>query len=66
VLEAELHIDGAMVERFQLPTRESARRFIPVYRYELAPGRHEARVRITNPSDAAHLRLDYAIVYGAR
>ncbi|HJS73688.1 MAG TPA: ADP-ribosylglycohydrolase family protein [Vicinamibacteria bacterium] len=66
VLEAELYVDGTMVERFQLPTRESARRFIPVYRYELSPGRHEARVRITNPSDAAHLRLDYAIVYGAR
>jgi hypothetical protein len=64
VMEAELHVDGALVERFQLPTRESARRFVPVYRYELSPGRHEARIRIANPKDAAHLRLDYAIVYG--
>ncbi len=66
VMEAELYIDGALVESFRLPTRESARRFIPVYRYELAPGRHEARVRIANPSDAHHLRLDYVIVYGPR
>jgi hypothetical protein len=66
VMEAELYVDGALIERFPLPTRESARRFIPVYRYELSPGRHEARIRIANPSDATHLRLDYAIVYGAR
>jgi ADP-ribosylglycohydrolase len=66
VMEAELYVDGALIERFNLPTRESARRFIPVYRYALPPGRHEARVRIANPSEAAHLRLDYVIVYGAR
>jgi hypothetical protein len=66
VLKAELHIDGALVERFDLPTNASARRFIPVFRYELRPGRHEARVRIANPSDGAYLRLDYAILYGRR
>ncbi len=66
VLEAELHIDGKLVEKFDLPTNASARRFIPVYRYELPPGRHQAEVRITNPSDAAHLFLDYVIVYGPR
>jgi hypothetical protein len=66
VLKVELHIDGTLVETFELPTNESARRFVPVFRYELAPGRHEARVRVTNPSEAAYLRLDYAIVYGPR
>ena len=66
VLEAELYVDGALVERFDLPTNQSARRFIPVYRYELQPGHHEARVRIANPSDAALLWLDYVIIYGAR
>jgi hypothetical protein len=64
VLKAELFIDGALAESFDLPTNQSARRFIPVYRYELAPGRHEAMVRIANPSNAAHLWLDYVIVYG--
>jgi hypothetical protein len=66
VLKVELHIDGTLVETFELPTNESARRFVPVFRYELAPGRHEARVRVANPSEAAYLRLDYAIVYGPR
>ena len=66
MLEAELYVDGTLVESFNLPTNESARRFIPVYRYELRPGRHEARVRIANPSEAAHLWLDYVIVYGPR
>jgi hypothetical protein len=66
VLEAELYVDGALVESFDLPTNASARRFIPVYRYELRPGPHDVRVRIANPSDAAHLWLDYVIVYGAR
>jgi hypothetical protein len=64
VLKAELFIDGVLAERFDLPTNQTARRFIPVYRYELAPGRHQARVSIANPSDAAHLWLDYVIVYG--
>jgi hypothetical protein len=66
VLQAELYLDGALVERFNLPTNQSARRFIPVFRYELRPGRHEARVRIANPSDSALLWLDYVIVYGPR
>jgi hypothetical protein len=66
VLEAELYVDGALVESFNLPTNASARRFIPVYRYEIPPGRHEARVRISNPSEAALLWLDYVIVYGPR
>jgi hypothetical protein len=66
VLNAELFIDGVLAESFDLPTNQSARRFIPVYRYELAPGRHEARVRIANPSTAANLWLDYVIVYGPR
>jgi hypothetical protein len=66
VLDAELYVDGALVERFKLPTNQSARRFVPVFRYELRPGRHEARVRIANPSEAAHLFLDYVIVYGPR
>jgi len=66
VLEAQLYVDGTLVESFNLPTNQSARRFVPVYRYELPPGRHEARVRIANPSEAAHLWLDYVIVYGPR
>lgn len=66
VLEAELFVDGALVERMKLPTNQSARRFIPVYRYELRPGPHDARVVISNPSDGAHLWLDYVIVYGPR
>jgi hypothetical protein len=66
VLKARLFLDGELVESFDLPTNESARRFIPVFRYELPPGRHEARVRIENPSDGAHLWLDSVIVYGRR
>jgi hypothetical protein len=66
VLEAELYVDGKLAEKFALPTNASARRFVPVYRYELPPGRHEVKVLITNPSDLAHLFLDYAIVYGPR
>ena len=63
VLELELYIDSELVETFPMPTSVNDRRFIPVWRYQLEPGAHQARLVITNPTEGAHLWLDYAIIY---
>jgi len=60
---AELYIDGELDEQFPLPSRFTERRFTPFWKYQLAPGPHEIRIVLTNPSPDAHLWLDYAIVY---
>ena len=65
VLRARLYVDGQVVEEFPLPTALSARRFIPLWRYQLEEGEHEVRVVLENGGDDAYLYLDYAIVYGA-
>jgi hypothetical protein len=63
VLRARLYVDGDAVEEFPLPTARSSRRFIPVWRYQLDPGAHEVRVVIENPTEAAYVYFDYAIIY---
>ncbi len=60
---AELSFDSKLVETFGLPTAVNDRRFVPVWRYQLDTGQHEARLVITNPTEGAYLWLDYVIIY---
>ena len=63
VLEAELYVDGKRLEKFNLSTNASARRFIPVYRYELRPGRHQAR-RASQTHECAQSSCTPAVLEG--
>lgn len=63
VLEAEVYIDGELVETTKLPTAEHARKFIPFWRYELPRGQHTVRLKIVNPSETAYVQLHRAVIY---
>jgi hypothetical protein len=63
VFEAEMYIDGQLVEKAKLPTAENKRRFTPFWRYQLPKGKHKVVVKILNPVDYAQPEIRYAIIY---
>ena len=65
VFEAELHVDGELVETATWPTDFVKRRFYLFWKYALSDDDHDVEIRLTNPSDEASVLLDTVIVYGA-
>ena len=65
VFEAELHVDGELVETATWPTNFVTRRFYLFWKYALSDGDHAVEIKLTNPSDEANVFLDTVIVYGA-
>ena len=65
VFEAELHVDGELVETAKWPTEFITRRFYLFWKYALEDGPHRVEVRLVNPTDDARVTLDSIVVYGA-
>ncbi len=65
LLVAEMFIDGERIETTELPTDFTKRKFVPFWRYQLEDGKHTVRIRIENPTVAATLHLERAIIYGS-
>ena len=64
VFEAELHVDGELVETATWPTNFVTRRFYLFWKYELPDGQHSVEVKILNPSEDANVLLDGITIYG--
>ena len=62
-LKAEISIDGKLVETVRFPSDFTTRRFYLFWKYQLGMAKHKVKVKVLNPTDAATLRLDYAITY---
>ncbi len=62
--EAELYIDGNLVETSPLPTEFRTRKFTPFWKYQLKPGNHTVRINVKNPTEKAVIQLNDAIIYG--
>jgi len=63
IFEAQMYIDGALVETAKIPTATNQRRFTPFWRYQLPRGKHTVRIEILNPVDYAAVEVNYAIIY---
>jgi len=63
VFETEMYIDGEMVEKVSLPTKENTRRFTPFWKYQLPKGKHEVVIKILNPVDFLQVQVKHAIIY---
>ncbi len=63
VFNTEMYIDGKLVEKAKLPTATNQRRFTPFWKYQLPRGKHKVVIKILNPSDYAHIELEYAVIY---
>ena len=63
VFDAELYVDGELVETAILPTQFTKRRFYLFWKYQLPVGQHRVDVRLLNPSDAARVELNGVVIY---
>jgi hypothetical protein len=63
VFNADLYIDGKMVEQIKLPVSFTTRRFDICWKYQMPKGKHTVRLKITNPAKENGLRAYDAIIY---
>ncbi len=64
VFEAELVIDGQVVEKVKLPTTYKERRFNLFWKYQLPKGKHQIKIKILNPSAKHHVNVSDLVVFG--
>lgn len=65
IFEAELYLDGELVETAKFPTEFNKRRFYLFWKYALPVGEHAVKVRLLNPNEEANVMLEEIITYGA-
>lgn len=65
VFEAELHVDGELIETATWPTDFVTRRFYLFWKYALPDEQHHVEVKVLNPSEDANVLLDGITIYGA-
>lgn len=63
IFDAELYVDGELVESATWPTQFTKRRFYLFWKYQLPQGQHQVEVRLTNPSEEAKVSLTGVAVY---
>ncbi|HVY73724.1 MAG TPA: ADP-ribosylglycohydrolase family protein [Puia sp.] len=62
IFEASLYIDGALVETEKLPTSFTTRRNELFWKYGLTNKKHQVRIHLLNPTNAASLNTEDIIV----
>jgi hypothetical protein len=66
VFETEMYIDGELVEKIKLPTKENTRRFTPFWKYQLPKGKHKVLIKILNPVNFLDVQVKHVIIYDDR
>ncbi|RAJ95442.1 ADP-ribosylglycohydrolase [Larkinella arboricola] len=64
VFNAELHVDGKLVETAKLPVSFIARRHELFWKYQLPKGKHTIRVKVLNPNPEYTIRMSHLLTYG--
>ena len=63
VFNADLYVDGELVESASWPTDFTKRRFYLFWKYALADREHSVEVRLRNPSEAGRVMLEAVIIH---
>ena len=59
----EVYIDGNLDEKVKLPMKNTSRRLEPAWKYQLAEGKHEVRLKWINPDPAYEIRINDIMIY---
>jgi hypothetical protein len=62
--EADIYIDGNIVETVRWPTKFTKRRFYLAWKFALADREHRVEVKLRNPTEAARVVIEGLVVYG--
>lgn len=63
VFDAELSVDGTVVETIKLPVNYTTRRHELAWKYDLPKGRHQVKLKILNPSKDYSIQGGQVIIY---
>jgi hypothetical protein len=63
MFNAELYLDGKLLETVKLPAAFTTRRHELFWKYGLPPGKHSVRIRLLNPDAGGRFRVTEALVY---
>jgi hypothetical protein len=66
VAELEVYIDGKPDENVKLPMKNTSRRLEPAWKYQLAEGAHNVRLKWTNPQPGYEIRINDIIIYSEK
>ena len=60
---AELYIDNKLVEKVELPTSYTTRRYELFWKYQLPKQKHSVRLKLLNPDEKYPIRISNIIAY---
>jgi hypothetical protein len=63
VFNAELSVDGTVVETIKLPVNYTTRRHELAWKYDLPKGKHQVKLKILNPSKDQNIQGGQVIIY---
>jgi hypothetical protein len=63
VAELEVYIDGILDEDVKLPMKNTSRRLEPAWKYQLAEGAHNVRLKWINPDPSYEIRINDIMIY---
>ncbi len=63
VFNAELYLDGKLLETVKLPAAFTTRRYELFWKYGLTPGKHTVRIKLLNPVEGGRFRMSEVLVY---
>lgn len=66
IAELDLFIDGKMDEKIKMPMKNTSRRLEPSWKYQLAEGKHNVRLKWTNPNPEYEIRINDIVIYSEK
>ena len=63
VFNAELYLDGKLIESPKLPVSYTTRRYELCWKYQLPGGKHTVKLKFLNPSKDHKINVEEAIIY---
>lgn len=66
IFNAELYVDGKLLETVALPVNYITRRYDLFWKYQLPQGKHTVRMKLLNPSPDHPCRLNEVLIYAEK
>ena len=66
IAELDIYIDGKLDEHVKLPMKNTSRRLEPAWKYQLAEGNHNVRIKWINPKPGYEIRINDIMVYSEK
>ncbi len=66
VAELDIYIDGKLDEHVKMPMKNTSRRLEPAWKYQLAEGNHNVKLKWVNPKPEYEIRINDIVIYSEK